>query len=61
MDTDSRTPTLDRVASPADLKALNDGDLARFIDAETGAEIEPVVIDAVTGTRLGTRAVRLSD
>jgi DNA-binding HxlR family transcriptional regulator len=38
-----------------------DGDLARFIDAETGAEIEPVVIDAVTGTRLGTRAVRLSD
>ncbi|MCI4591298.1 helix-turn-helix transcriptional regulator [Sphingobium sp. BYY-5] len=36
-----------------------DGDLARYVDAESGAEIEPVAIDAVTGTKLGTRALRL--
>lgn len=36
------------------------GDLARYVDVESGAEIEPIGIDAVTGARLGTRAMRLS-
>lgn len=37
-----------------------EGDLARYIDVETGAEVQPIAIDAVTGARLGTRAMRLS-
>ncbi|WP_337267431.1 winged helix-turn-helix transcriptional regulator [Oryzifoliimicrobium ureilyticus] len=36
------------------------GDLARYIDAETGKEIQPIAIDAVTGAKLGTRMIRLS-
>jgi hypothetical protein len=32
MTQDSRTPTLDRVACPADLKRLNDDDLATLAD-----------------------------
>ncbi|MEX2744532.1 winged helix-turn-helix transcriptional regulator [Rhizobium mongolense] len=36
------------------------GDLARYVDVESGAEIEPIGVDAVTGARLGTRAIRLS-
>ncbi|WP_439594799.1 winged helix-turn-helix transcriptional regulator [Falsiroseomonas sp.] len=35
------------------------GGLARFVDAETGAEIEPVAIDAVTGVPLGGRPIRM--
>lgn len=35
-----------------------DGHLARFLDAETGVEIRPVVIDEVTGAKLGTRPIR---
>jgi DNA-binding HxlR family transcriptional regulator len=35
------------------------GKLARYLDAETGSEIEPVAIDAVTGAELGTRAFRV--
>ena len=35
------------------------GKLTRFLDAETGADIEPVAIDAVTGAELGTRAFRV--
>lgn len=34
--------------------------LARYVDVETDVEIEPLAIDAVTGTKLGTRAIRMS-
>ena len=36
------------------------GNLAHFIDIETGGRIEPVAVDAVTGARLGTRPIRLT-
>jgi DNA-binding HxlR family transcriptional regulator len=36
-----------------------EGRLTRFIDAETGKEIEPVAVDAVTGAMIGTRAIRV--
>jgi DNA-binding HxlR family transcriptional regulator len=36
------------------------GELDRYIDAESGVEIEPIGIDAVTGAKLGTRAIRMS-
>jgi hypothetical protein len=32
---------------------------ARYVDAETGVDIEPVAIDAVTGAELGSRAFRV--
>ena len=35
------------------------GKLARYLDAETGTDIEPVAIDAVTGAELGTRPFRV--
>jgi DNA-binding HxlR family transcriptional regulator len=35
------------------------GKLTRFLDAETGADIEPVAIDTVTGAEIGTRAIRV--
>jgi len=35
------------------------GKLTRFLDAETGVDIEPVAIDAVNGAEIGTRAVRV--
>jgi DNA-binding HxlR family transcriptional regulator len=35
------------------------GRLTRFLDAETGTDIKPVAIDAVTGARIGTRAIRI--
>ncbi len=46
-----QTPTLDRVAGPADLKALSDGELARLAD-----ELRAEVISAVseTGGHLGS-------
>ena len=34
--------------------------LARYIDDATGQEIEPIGIDAVTGAKLGTRPIRIS-
>ncbi|MFA1621363.1 winged helix-turn-helix transcriptional regulator [Rhizobium mongolense] len=37
-----------------------EGRLARYVDAETGAEIEPVAVDAVTGTKIGTRPIRVA-
>ncbi|MDY4377155.1 helix-turn-helix domain-containing protein [Pectobacterium brasiliense] len=40
-------------------KRNSDHDLASFIDEETGREIEPVCIDAVTGTKLGSRTIRM--
>ena len=33
--------------------------MARYIDDETGLEIEPIGVDAVTGTKLGSRAMRM--
>jgi len=35
------------------------GKLVRFLDAEAGTEIQPVTVDAVTGARIGTRAIRV--
>lgn len=35
-------------------------DLARFIDETTGLEIEPIVVDAVSGAPLGSRPIRTS-
>jgi hypothetical protein len=29
------------------------------MDAETGKEIQPVVVDVVTGARIGTRPIRV--
>jgi DNA-binding HxlR family transcriptional regulator len=40
-------------------KYRNNGKLTRLTDAETGQEIQPVVVDAVTGAKLGTRAMRI--
>ena len=40
-------------------KYRGNGKLARYVDAETGTDIEPVAIDAVTGAKLGTRAFRV--
>ncbi|MCG5235382.1 winged helix-turn-helix transcriptional regulator [Xanthobacter oligotrophicus] len=34
--------------------------LARYIDDETGVEIQPIAVDAVTGARLGSRPIRIS-
>ncbi|MFG1372796.1 helix-turn-helix domain-containing protein [Xanthobacter oligotrophicus] len=34
--------------------------LARYIDDETGVEIQPIAVDAVTGARLGSRPIRMS-
>ncbi len=36
-----------------------EGDLARYVDVETGLEVKPIAIDAVNGAKLGTRALRL--
>lgn len=33
--------------------------LARYIDDETGLEIQPIGIDAVTGAKLGSRPMRM--
>lgn len=35
------------------------GELRRLVDAETGGDVVPVVIDQVTGTVVGTRPLRL--
>ena len=36
-----------------------EGELVRIVDAETGIDVRPVVIDEVTGARIGTRPLRL--
>ncbi|CAH2405987.1 hypothetical protein MES4922_420016 [Mesorhizobium ventifaucium] len=41
-------------------KYRGEGRLARYIDAETGEEIEPVAVDAVTGAKIGTRPIRVA-
>lgn len=33
--------------------------MTRTIDAETGQEVQPVAVDAVTGARIGSRAFRV--
>lgn len=35
------------------------GKLVRFLDAETGTDIKPVVLDEVTGAKIGTRQIRM--
>jgi DNA-binding HxlR family transcriptional regulator len=35
------------------------GAVSHVVDAETGAVVEPVVVDRVTGAAIGTRALRL--
>ena len=35
------------------------GKLVRFLDGETGTDIKPVAIDAVTGAEIGTRPIRM--
>lgn len=35
-----------------------EGELVRFLDAETGTEIKAVVVDETTGARIGTRPIR---
>jgi len=35
------------------------GRLTRLIDEETGKEIQPVVVDVVSGQKLGTRPIRV--
>ncbi|RYH16443.1 MAG: transcriptional regulator [Alcaligenaceae bacterium] len=40
-------------------KHRGEGRLTRFLDAENGTEIQPTVIDAVTGAELGTREIRI--
>ncbi len=34
------------------------GSMVRLLDAETGTEVQPIAIDAVTGAVLGTRAIK---
>lgn len=36
------------------------GNLARYVDDETGIEIQPVGVDSVTGAVLGSRPIRMS-
>ena len=40
-------------------KHRGDGKLTRFVDAETGMEIQPVAVDTVTGAKIGTRPIRV--
>ena len=40
-------------------KHRGDGKLVRFLDAETGMEIKPVVVDEVTGAKIGTRPIQM--
>lgn len=40
-------------------KYRGDGKLVRFLDAEAGTEIKPVVLDEVTGAKIGTRPIKI--
>ena len=33
--------------------------MTRYVDAETGKEVKPIAVDAVTGAEIGTRAFRV--
>jgi DNA-binding HxlR family transcriptional regulator len=39
-------------------KYRGEGKLTKFVDAETGIEIQPIAVDAVTGAKIGTRPIR---
>jgi DNA-binding HxlR family transcriptional regulator len=39
-------------------KYRGEGKLTKFVDAETGVEIQPIAVDAVTGAKIGTRPIR---
>lgn len=40
-------------------KYRGDGELVRFLDVEAGTEIQAVVVDEVTGAKIGTRPMRI--
>lgn len=40
-------------------KHRGEGALTKFLDAETGEEIQPLAVDAVTGAEIGTRPIRV--
>jgi DNA-binding HxlR family transcriptional regulator len=40
-------------------KYRGEGELTRFVDAETGVEIQPIAVDAVTGAKIGTRPIKV--
>ncbi|QVE19659.1 MULTISPECIES: winged helix-turn-helix transcriptional regulator [Pseudomonas] len=40
-------------------KHRGEGNLTRFLDAETGIDIKPIAIDTVNGSEIGTRAIRI--
>lgn len=42
-------------------KHRGEGKLMRFVDTETGIDIKPTAIDAVTGAEIGTRPISLLD
>lgn len=42
-------------------KHRGDGDLTRYVDAETGKAIVPIAVDLETGARIGTRPIRTID
>ena len=35
------------------------GKLRQFLDAETGQELQPIVVDAMTGSTIGTRPIQV--
>jgi DNA-binding HxlR family transcriptional regulator len=39
-------------------KYRGEGKVTKFVDAETGVEIQPIAVDAVTGAKIGTRPIR---
>lgn len=41
-------------------KHRGEGRLMRFLDAETGTDLEPMAVDAVTGAEIGTRPIRMA-
>jgi len=41
-------------------KHRGNGDVTRFLDAETGTEIDAVTIDRATGAPIGTRPIRIA-
>jgi DNA-binding HxlR family transcriptional regulator len=40
-------------------KYRGEGKLVRFLDSELGTEIKPVVLDEVTGAKIGSRPIRM--
>jgi DNA-binding HxlR family transcriptional regulator len=54
-------PVLMMIGAWAHRHCAGNGDLARYVDIETGIEIEPIGIDAVSGAKLGTRAIRMTE